>query len=198
MSIATDTAMVEGGFAEPVFGSQAVFSALLHAMSRPGTRVDFGSCCAPPSPLSAAQGAVLLALSDANTPVFIEDDRSDAASWLAFHSGAPKSEPERASFAVVRSFDRSWLERLPLGTLAYPDRSATVLVEVESLRGGTHITLEGPGIDGSCEIAPLGLSADFLEALRANRALFPCGLDLILTCGTEAMALQRTTRASEV
>lgn len=188
---------VEGGFADPVFDAQAVFAALLEAMSRPGTTVDFGQRCVPPAPLSPAQGAILCALADADTPVAVEGAGETLAAWLGFQTSARLAEPDKARFAVTRRFDGTALEAFALGTLAYPDRSATLLVEVPSLDSGAPLRLTGPGIAGETDVRIAGLGDGFVAARRANRALDPCGLDLILTAGTQALCLPRSTIVTE-
>lgn len=188
---------VQGGFADPVFDAQAVFAVILDAMARPGRIVDGGTRCRPPAPLSRAQGAFLACLTDGDTPVHVEGATADLEDWLAFQTGASLAVRNIAHFAVRERFDRGALETLALGTLAYPDRSATVLVEVEALDTGERFRLEGPGIDGTREIEVAGVGADFLETRRRNRALFPCGLDLVLTCGSKLLALPRSTIVSK-
>ena len=198
MPYAIDTQSFEGGFADPVFGAQAVFSKLLSATSRPGTVIDFPECCRPPEPLSLAQGALLLALCDDDTPVYIERSSQAVIDWLAFQAGARGCSPEEAHFAVVEAPGRDWLKRLPLGTLAYPDRSAAILCEVVDIEAGDRFSLTGPGIDGTAPMSVSGLPNDFVEFRKANRGLFPCGLDLFLTCGSRLLALPRSTIVTEV
>ncbi len=188
---------VEGGFADPVFDAQAVFASLLQAMSRPGTIVDFGKRCTPPAPLSPAQGAILCALADADTPVFVEGGNDPLVAWLGFQTGARLAEPQEARFAVVGRFDQAALKTVPLGTLTYPDRSATLLVEVVSLEGGEPLRVTGPGIASEASMRIDGLGCGFLQARQANRALNPCGLDLILTAGSRALCLPRSTIVTE-
>jgi alpha-D-ribose 1-methylphosphonate 5-triphosphate synthase subunit PhnH len=60
---------IEGGFADPVFQSQAVFTALMQAMARPGLRQTLADCLQPPAPLEAGIAAVALTLCDPDTPV---------------------------------------------------------------------------------------------------------------------------------
>ncbi len=65
---------------------------------------------------------------------------------------------------------------------------------VEALGAGARFVLSGPGIDGETALAVDGLPDDLTERLAANRALFPRGVDLVLTCGREIAALPRSTR----
>jgi alpha-D-ribose 1-methylphosphonate 5-triphosphate synthase subunit PhnH len=80
------------------------------------------------------------------------------------------------------------------GTAEYPDRSATLILQVESLKGGPKLVLKGPGIKDLANISPHPLPADFVARMRANRALFPRGVDLILVAGTSILGLPRSTR----
>ena len=123
-------------------------------------------------------------------------DRALAA-WLGFQTGARLSEAADARFAVVGRFDGACLKTFPLGTLSFPDRSATLLVEVASFGSGEALRLSGPGISGVTTIRVDGLGDGFVAARRANRALFPCGLDLVLTCGREILGLPRSTIVEE-
>lgn len=191
----------EGGFANPVFGSQAVFRKVMDAMAHPGRIVDLGEPAHAPAPLGAAASAVLATLADYDTPVWFEaEDVSDAASWLSFQTGAPVTDdPGAASFAVLsaQSAVDTW-PRFAVGTSSYPDRSATLLLPVQSLPGGHALRLTGPGIETASAIAPAGLPAGFSAAMARNAALFPLGFDLLLVCGGELLALPRTTRITEV
>jgi alpha-D-ribose 1-methylphosphonate 5-triphosphate synthase subunit PhnH len=82
------------------------------------------------------------------------------------------------------------------GSDAYPDRSATLIVQVESFTGAA-LALSGPGIDGSTTLAASPLPADFAAQLAANRALFPRGVDVILCASGEVAALPRSVRLKE-
>lgn len=188
---------VQGGFADPVFDAQAVFARVLDAMARPGRIVDLGGRCHPPAPLSPSQGAFVACLADGDTPIHVEDATPELEDWLAFQTGAPLVSRQIASIGILKRFDRSAMETLALGTLSYPDRSATVLVEVGSLETGERFRLEGPGVEGTRGIAIAGLGHDFIESRHRNHALFPCGLDLVLTCGSRLMALPRSAIVSK-
>ncbi|CZT33838.1 phosphonate C-P lyase system protein PhnH [Rhizobium sp. 9140] len=192
-------AFVDGGFAEPVFGSQRAFRALMDAFARPGTVADLSGLAVPPAPISPAAGAILLALADADTPVFFETDMPDVKAWTGFHTGAAATADALSARFVLLSDDSDcagW-RRFAVGTAEYPDRSATLLLPVAELRGGQRLTLRGPGIETTTDIAPQGLGAGFLDVMAANRAGFPLGFDLVLVSGGEALALPRTTRIQE-
>ncbi|NHT74670.1 phosphonate C-P lyase system protein PhnH [Rhizobiaceae bacterium CRRU44] len=190
---------VDGGFAEPVFGSQRAFRALMDAFARPGSVADLSDLAVPPAPMSPAAGAILLSLADADTPVFFETDMLDAKAWVGFHTGATATTdaPSARFVHLADNSDCTGWSRFAVGTAEYPDRSATLLLPVADLRGGQHLTLSGPGIETTTDIGPQGLPACFADFMAANRAGFPLGFDLVLVSGDEALALPRTTRIQE-
>ena len=72
--------------------------------------------------------------------------------------------------------------------------SATPLlvIGVPVLGAGTARRWRGPGIAGESAIAVGGLSADFWQAWTDNHALFPCGVDVVVTAGSQLLALPRS------
>lgn len=182
------SAALEGGFADvPVEASRA-FRAVLEAMARPG-RIERVSGALAPG-LSVAASVVLLTLVDGTTPVFLAEDvdSEELRQWLAFHTGAPVVGRDGAMFAVGGWAALAPLESYAIGTPEYPDRSATLIVEVERL-AGEGVRLTGPGIERDAH-----LSLPELDAFVANRALFPLGLDFIFCAGDLLAGLPRSTR----
>lgn len=180
-----------GGFNNPAVQSAHAFRSIMEAMARPGT-IQETQGAEPPSPLSRAAGNVLLTLCDADTSVYLAGDAdSDAVrAWLAFHTGAPVTGPSTAMFAIGSWEALMPLSAYPIGTSEYPDRSATLVVEcTELVPAGA--TLRGPGIKSQT-----ALSLPDIVGFRNNSALFPLGLDFILTCGAQVAALPRSTEVS--
>lgn len=194
--------IVEGGFAEPVFAAQSVFRAVMDAMARPGTMHTIATDARPPAPLDATAAAVALTLADADTPLWLESDlaRNDAVKgWLSFHTGAPLAElPADAAFAIVcNPAAMPPLSGFALGTQEYPDRSTTLILQVDTLTDGPALTLAGPGIRTTQEIAPHPLPGHFQMQWRENGALYPRGVDIILAAPGAVACLPRTTRIAE-
>ena len=192
------TAALTGGFPDAVFDSQSVFKMLMDGMSRPGTRQSVDPAMAPPAPLNVATGAILLTMCDTDTPVWLSAPlaKSVAAGWLAFHAGAPvTAEKAEARFALIeQGSGMSSLALFSQGTQEYPDRSTTVLLEVASFDEGSDMVLSGPGIRDSAPIRIKGLPDNFQRSWAENRAIFPRGVDVILTCGKDFICLPRTVR----
>lgn len=180
---------LSGGFAEAAQQSSRAFRAALEAMSRPGTIFTVAGA-APPAPLSVAAGVLVLTLCDDTTPLHLGPslDLPDLRDWIRFHTGASLVSAAEAAFALGTWADLAPVDRFAVGTPDYPDRSATLIVEMPALQPeGPRLT--GPGIKGSTR-----LSLPETEAFRSNRALFPQGFDLFLTCGTRLAALPRSTK----
>ena len=177
-----------GGFATPPTDSARAFRAILDTLARPGTIRPVNGA-APPAPLSPAAGAVALTLLDGTTPVNLAGDHDTQAvrDWLTFHTGAPLVAEEEASFAFGTWDTLLPLDRFAIGTPEYPDRAATLVIEIPDLRPEGAI-LQGPGIKGSAHLS-LPATAPFI----ANRALFPLGFDTFLTCGDRIAGLPRST-----
>lgn len=186
------TEALEGGFSDAPVQAAHAFRAALEAMARPGTiRKAHGAT--PPAPLSPAAGTLLLALCDAETPLYLAGaaDCSAVRDWVTFHTGAPLTRAEDAVFALGRWEDLLPLNRFALGEPAYPDRSATLIVEMdEILAEGTRLT--GPGIRSEAF-----LSLPETAAFRQNGTLFPLGLDFFFCAGGALAALPRSTKIAE-
>ena len=186
-----DTAYLEGGFQDAPVDAARAFRSAMSAMARPG-QIERLDTAAPPSPLSSAAGTLLLTLADPETGVCLAGAHDTAAmrAWLAFHTGAPIVAAGQAHFAVGTWDALMPLSQFSVGTSEYPDRSATLIVEMEDLRGeGVH--LRGPGIKTTA-----ALNLPDAEAMRANNAQFPLGLDFFLTRGARVAALPRSTQVS--
>ncbi len=179
-----------GGFSDAPKDSAIAFRVALDVMARPGkiAKISGGT---PPEPMSTSAGTLLLTLCDPETPVWLAPSLRGAQikEWLRFHTGAPLVDSRsEAMFAVGR-----WSELLPvtdfaIGTPEYPDRSATLIVEVEALENAGAI-LHGPGIKDTSELA-----LPEVKAFRNNATLFPLGLDFYFTSGSRIAALPRTTK----
>lgn len=190
--------LLEGGFAEPVFGAQRSFRALMDALANPGLpqRLEDAE---HPEALPAELAAVMLTLCDHDTAVWLDPAlaaNEAVVAWLRFQTGAPlTAEPAQAQFALAANLEAlPALNRFALGTDEYPDRSTTIALAVPSLEGGPALTLRGPGIKGSRTIAPTGLPADFVAQWAENRMLFQRGVDLLLVAVGRVIGLPRTTR----
>jgi alpha-D-ribose 1-methylphosphonate 5-triphosphate synthase subunit PhnH len=180
---------LSGGFAEAPVQSAHAFRHILEAMARPGT-IRSVAGAAPPAPLSVAAGAALLTLADGTTPLHLAGAANcqPVRDWVAFHIGAPMAAAEDADFAVGTWDALQPVSRFRIGQPDYPDRSATLIVELDRLTG------HGPCLTGPGIATGTWLSLPETAAFRANRALFPLGFDCLFTCGDRLAGLPRSTR----
>lgn len=189
--------MVHAGFADPVLDAAHAFRTLLDATARPGTLGQVASAAEPPG-IGRAMAAVLLTLCDSGTPIVLSPALGeDIGAWSDFHTGAPRLAANalaRAAFVFAPFAVRPSLNALEKGSDAYPDRAATLVAEVDRLAAGGRIALTGPGIDGTAHLTSEAFDDTFLAEREQNHALFPRGVDVILTCGDRLAALPRTTR----
>jgi alpha-D-ribose 1-methylphosphonate 5-triphosphate synthase subunit PhnH len=186
------------GFADPARDGARAFRAILEAMARPGRVL------APPAPAESAPGlsraatAAILTLVDGDARLWVAPRLATPAlgGWLRFWCGAAaEPDPALAAFAVGRWPELAAAGPSAQGTPAYPDRSATLIVEVDALEEGAGATLRGPGIETAHRLAVSGVDASFWADRAAARAAFPLGTDVILTAGGRLAALPRSLRA---
>ncbi len=179
---------LSGGFQDAAIQSARAFRAALEAMARPGT-IWTVEGAVPPAPLSVAAGVLILTLCDGTTPLHLGPslDRKALRDWVTFHTGAPLVAAEAAQFAVGSWADLSPVSRFAVGLPDYPDRSATLIIEMGEL------TLEGPMLRGPGIAENASLSLPEVAAFRRNRAQFPLGFDSYLTCDDRLAGLPRST-----
>ena len=182
------TDALAGGFVDPSIDASRAFRGIMTAMARPGT-ISTVTGAKPPPPLGVAAGVTVLTLCDPDTPIFLGAslDTPEVRDWITFQTGAPFVSPAQAVFAIGL-WDDLPLGAFSLGTSEYPDRSATLIVELPELRDN-GVTLTGPGILGA---AALSVPDDL--ALHRDHSLYPRGLDFLFTCADRVAALPRTTR----
>ena len=196
MNAAIDTAHLKPGFANPVLDSQATFRAALNAFSIPGKIQGMDRIPDPPAPLAPATAAYLLTIADLDTPVWLDakSGNKSVQDFLRFHCGCPLvRESEEAAFAIVTDLTQTpRLGMFAQGNELYPDRSATVVLQVTSLRKGQTVTARGPGVKHSMQLQIDGLPDWFWQDWTTNHACYPLGIDILLTCGTEAIGLPRS------
>jgi alpha-D-ribose 1-methylphosphonate 5-triphosphate synthase subunit PhnH len=194
-------AAIAGGLSEPVLDPQRAFRIALDALARPGGIARLSTTISPPPPLLPTSASLLLALADYETSIWLDDALSSTPAvgdFLRFHTGAPLVRACRdAEFAVIAVPERiPPLTSFAQGTPEYPDRSTTLIVQVDTLVGAGW-QLSGPGILGGTAFRAAPLPADFPSQLAANRARFPCGVDLMFVTRSEIAALPRSTRITE-
>ncbi|UVC19217.1 phosphonate C-P lyase system protein PhnH [Mesorhizobium onobrychidis] len=190
---------MQPGFDDPVFDSQGVFRSVMFATAYPGRIQTLESPSTAPTPLSRAAAALCLTLADIDTPLWLDEATasSEVIAYLHFHCGARiLREPGVAvRFAVLSDLGAMPpLSFFHPGDDAYPDRSTTLVVEVQSLTEGPKRRWTGPGIRGTLEIGIAGMPESFWSDWDLNRELYPRGVDVVFTCDRSVLGLPRTIK----
>jgi alpha-D-ribose 1-methylphosphonate 5-triphosphate synthase subunit PhnH len=183
------------GFNDPPMDAQRIFRQILQAMARPGQIVPLDRLPDAPAPMSGGTAAVALSLFDLDTPLWLSDElRKNAGAYLAFHTGAPLTENiADASFLLLADGHAlPDLSEVAIGDAEYPERAATIIIQVDRLQIAPGRRLRGPGILGHVDIRVDGLAEEFWAAFEASHRLFPLGFDVILVAGESILALPRT------
>ncbi|QEI09253.1 phosphonate C-P lyase system protein PhnH [Pigmentiphaga aceris] len=208
---AVDLSTLGAGFVDLARGSQAVFRTTLEALSHPGRPLPLRADVQAPQHGNTAAAVLLLALLDADCSLWLSPSLAagDAGGWLRFHTGCVLvADASQAQFVWATHAEMPDLTTLPMGSEAYPDQSATCVIDVPdflSVGDGIDIgawVLRGPGIRGETRLHIANLApattADFLAQRAVNHASFPRGVDVFLASSDRIVGLPRSTQVSEV
>src|SRR5712675_1543029 len=195
----TTVAELPAGFADKVLSAQSTFRFVMDAMARPGSVQRMTAVAGTPAAMMRGTAAIALTLFDHDTPVWLDpgmSETADVSKWLKFHTSAPViADPSICSFALIGNPQSlAALDRFAFGSNEYPDRSTTLILQVESLTRGPGIGLRGPGINGVAVMQAAIQPADLFERLKINQTLFPRGIDVVLVADDTIVAIPRTTR----
>jgi alpha-D-ribose 1-methylphosphonate 5-triphosphate synthase subunit PhnH len=195
----TTVAELPAGFADKVLSAQSVFRSVMDAMARPGSVQRIQPAVGVPDTMMRGSAAIALTLFDHDTPIWLDSLLSatpEVAKWLKFHTSAPVvADSSIASFALIGDPENlPSFERFAFGSNEYPDRSTTLILQVESLTDGPVVELRGPGINGTAALRASIRPQDLFERLAVNATLFPRGIDVVLVHDDSIVAIPRTTR----
>jgi alpha-D-ribose 1-methylphosphonate 5-triphosphate synthase subunit PhnH len=195
----TTVAELPAGFADKVLSAQSTFRSVMDAMARPGSVQRIVAAAGTPSSVMRGAAAIALTLFDHDTPVWLDplmSETSEVTKWLKFHTGAPVvRDSSICSFALIGDATAlPALDRFAFGSNEYPDRSTTLILQVDGLSQGPSFELRGPGIDGVAILQATIQPHDLFERLAINAALFPRGIDVVLVYDDSIVAIPRSTR----
>jgi alpha-D-ribose 1-methylphosphonate 5-triphosphate synthase subunit PhnH len=195
----TTLAELPAGFADKVLSSQTTFRSVMDAMARPASVQPIAAAAGTPAAMMRGTAAIALTLFDHDTPIWLDpvmSETSDVARWLKFHTSAPVIQDSSiCHFALIGDPEGlPDLDRFSFGSNEYPDRSTTLILQVESLMRGPAVALCGPGIEGVATLQATLAPSDLFERLAINAVLFPRGIDVVLVHDDAIVAIPRTTR----
>ncbi|MDK1483227.1 phosphonate C-P lyase system protein PhnH, partial [Sinorhizobium sp. 6-117] len=146
---------------EAVQLAQASFRSILRAFSHPGKIVAAPRMSQTVGPMSEGMLSAVLCLLDGEVSTWLDPAfrTSEIEEFLRLRMGVSVSpDPTDVDFALIGDAqEMPDLRTFRAGTLMEPNRSATLLIQLPSLVGGTPISLCGPGIKNAVSVAPSGL-----------------------------------------
>jgi alpha-D-ribose 1-methylphosphonate 5-triphosphate synthase subunit PhnH len=188
---------IAAGFGDPSLDAQATFRCLLEAIAHPGRIVMAPKRLpAPPAPLFAPAYAAALTLLDFETPLWLDPPLATPVviDSLRLQCGCPIGEQAKARFALLAGSEAP-LAAFDQGTPEYPDRSATLIWQVDGLEAERGVLLTGPGIRSGTRLYVEGLSSDFWPQWGMNHRQFPLGVDVVFVTTDRLAALPRSIEA---
>lgn len=172
-----------------VSDAQIHFRILLNAIAHPGSIYDFPKMdLTPPNNINLASVFIGFALMNADVSFAVQNENTTATTeYLALNTGASIATLEQTDFLFTTgNASPACIESLKIGTLSYPENSATIIIDVIQLSSTPEentlaIELSGPGIENTTTLYINGLSSTLLEAIQEQNTEFPLGLDIMLT-----------------
>lgn len=188
------------GFSDPIMESQRTFRHILKAMSYPGRLIFLETNIKAPHPLYSTTAAVCLTLFDPEINLWIDrSEFGEVKEWLRFHCGCPLvNSPSQANFGLItQGFEECLIDQFPIGEEEFPERSATLLIQVLGFQSGTGRVLKGPGIKTEERLEIYGVPETFWKAWKRNQCLYPLGIDIFFISPSALVGLPRTIEVRE-
>lgn len=186
-----------------------LFRELLQAFARPGDvrtiAAQAGKIEAPNASVRMVQ-ALAYTLLDGEVLFSVQLPYANGlAHDIQTYTFAGQTEPDQADyiFADGRTDVAMWSGTIRKGSLVSPERSGTVVLEVDELTeeipvSGSDLVLlrlSGPGIETEKQIGVGGLAAFWLRTRERWNAEYPMGVDMVLfTRSGQIVGLPRTTK----
>lgn len=173
---------------------QQQYRCLLNAMSRPGkkNRIVSRSNLSHSKRGSTDFGflPLLAVLTDSQVSVSDPESLVDKSDWRLLQ--AEEASFSKADF-IVAIGEKVISEEPKLGSLAHPEESATLILNVPRIgEGNLLIQLSGPGVDGLTKVKIQGLDQAWLRKRNQWCANFPLGIDMFLCDELNFIAIPRT------
>jgi len=167
-----------------IFDSQRIFRYLLDAMANPGRAITLPVIGIKPPAANMYPLLLLMTLLDHEVSFCVLDNGTQVTEYLKTNTGSKESKLENSDFILVYGgSSHGLIQGARVGTLEYPDESATVIYDAGSIGdcgGDVLLELSGPGIADKRVIGASGIEQNEIEDVLAVRD-YPLGLDLIFS-----------------
>ncbi|WP_411844411.1 phosphonate C-P lyase system protein PhnH [Salinicoccus sp. HZC-1] len=181
-----------------VHNTQKHYRELVDLFSRPG-EIRISTFDTPNfTGFSDAVLATVLTLFD-NEIAFYANDKKDCDELQTLTGGQCHGDLAEIDYAVVKADEltEGLFENVKAGTLASPENSATLIIEVVSIGEGHRYALKGPGIKAE-NILEMTLDPKWMKMRTERCKEFPLGIDLILIDRHNQMTVTPRTILAEV
>ncbi|MGL5354827.1 MAG: phosphonate C-P lyase system protein PhnH [Clostridium sp.] len=185
-----------------VHNTQKSYRKVVDSMSRPGIVNKLKNECEKINfDISINKGILLLMimLLDREVTYCIESENKETyikeISQLTY---SKQTNCEKTDFLFVlkdSSLSKSYeaLEKVKVGTLIDPQKSTTIIYEVDNIYGNKKFKIMGPGVDGEKEIS-INISDELLIIREIKNVEYPLGVDFIfIDKDYNIMCIPRTT-----
>ncbi len=171
-----------------IFDAQEYFRIILDCMARPGKINNLGEIrIQAPEGFNPASALVAFALLNRDVTFFSVANPDVINEYMLVNTHAAPSEVEKADFVFMNgSGNGEILLQTNVGILEYPEKSATIIIDVENVHDKPkdqtfEIILRGPGVETEKKIYVRNISLSVLQALKEQNSEYPLGIDAILT-----------------
>lgn len=181
-----------------VHTTQAVYRQLVNVVSRPGHTEIITEEVKNYSDFSDAALLISMTLFD-NEISFFSSDKTMQKELKVLTGGIPKQDYTTADFIVSKEADlkEEYFTEVMHGVLISPEKSATLIIEANSIGEGNDYCLSGPGIKSTTGVK-LSLERRWIELRNDICKEFPLGIDLILTDKNNSVVMIPRTSKVEV
>lgn len=181
-----------------VHTTQAVYRQLVNAVSRPGHTEIITEEVKNYSDFSDAALLISLTLFD-NEISFFSSDKTMRKELKVLTGGIPKQDYTTADFIVSKEADlkEEYFTEVMQGVLISPEKSATLIIEADSIGEGNEYRLSGPGIKTATDVK-LSLDRSWIELRNEVCKEFPLGIDLFMTDKNNNLVIIPRTSKVEV
>ena len=189
--------MAETIYSAAALESSRNFRVLLDAMAKPGHVFELSPSLDAIGPVFATTLMVAQTLFDFQTTgwLALELNNDAVRRYLKFHTGVPLVDHlAEAAFAVVSAKHKvPPLTQFGQGTHEYPDRSTTLIIQVEGF-AADDVLLSGPGLKQPINLGAKNLPQEFWHEMKANHQSYPLGVDVIFVSVNAIACCPRSTR----
>jgi alpha-D-ribose 1-methylphosphonate 5-triphosphate synthase subunit PhnH len=174
-----------------IMDAQRAFRIILDAFSHPGMVYNAAAFeLSAPAGFSKANTLIALSLFDNNISFSVSNDYANEVElFIMVNTNAKQESFQNADYVFLKGQQDivSFLDACNKGDLMYPEKNATVIIEVTQISNqpfhnqSINLLLSGPGIENTNNLYVQGIHPANIELLKVINAEFPLGIDILFT-----------------